>query len=67
MDYSATGIRIACDENIPIDTEIALQIKPGSNKTIPEYSAEGRVAHSDLNDDQRYTVSVKILKVLRNS
>ena len=65
IDYSATGIKIDCDENIPVGTGISLQVKPGSVKTIPQYSAEGTVAHSDLNKDEHYTVSVKILKVLR--
>jgi len=67
VDYSATGIKIVCDENIPVNTEIALQIKRGSNKTIPQFSAEGLVAHSDLNREEHFTVSVKILKVLPGS
>lgn len=65
VDYSATGIRLDCDENLPVDTEIAIKIKPGSMKTIPELSVEGLVVHSDLNKEEHFTVSVKILKVLR--
>jgi len=65
-EYSAVGMRIACDENLPKGTFIAIQVKPGSVKTIPQLSLEGEVVHSDLNDEERFVVSVKILKVLRN-
>jgi hypothetical protein len=67
VDYSATGIRISCDENLPVGTKIAIQIKPGSIKTIPPVSAEGQVARSEVDSDQHFVVSVKILKVERNS
>jgi hypothetical protein len=66
VDYSATGMRLGCDENLPVDTEIAIQVKPGSIKTIPKLSVEGLVVHSDLNKDEHFTVSVKVLKVLRD-
>jgi len=65
VDYSATGIRLDCDENLPVDTKIAIKIKPGSIKTIPALSVEGVVAHADLNKKEHFTVSVKITKVLR--
>ena len=66
VEYSATGIRIACDENLPEGVKIAIQIKPGSVKTIPQLSVEGEVVHSDLDKKEHFNVSVKILKVLRN-
>jgi len=67
VDYSATGISIACDENLPVGTKVAIQIKPGSIKTIPNISAEGEVARSEVDKDVHFIVSVKILKVLRTS
>ncbi len=67
VDYSATGIRVTCDENLPEGTKVAIQIKPGSIKTIPQFSAEGEVARSEVNSDQHFIISIKILKVLRNS
>jgi hypothetical protein len=67
VDYSAIGIRITCENNLPEGTKLAIQIKPGSIKTIPEYSAEGQVARSEVDGDQHYTISIKILKVLRSS
>lgn len=65
-EYSATGISMICDENLPEDSDISIQIKPGSVKTIPQLSAEGKVVRSNTNSEQRFVVSVKFLKVLRN-
>ena len=67
VEYSATGITMICDENLSEGTELDIQIKPGSIKTIPELSVTGRVMRSETNNDQRFNISVKILKVLRNS
>ena len=65
-EYSATGISMVCDENLPDGTEIALQIKPGSIKTIPQLSAKGEVVRCTINKENRFKVSCKILKVIRN-
>ena len=65
VEYSATGISMACDEDLPKGVSIDVQIKPGSVKTIPPMSLEGTVVRSSLNDEDRYVISVKIIKVLR--
>ena len=66
-EYSATGISMVCDENLPDGTKIAIQIKPGSIKTIPQLSAKGEVVRCSVNKDNRFKVSCKILKVMRNT
>jgi len=66
LEYSATGITMICDENLPEGTELDIQIKPGSIKTIPQLSVTGQIVRSETNSDQRFSISVKILKVLRN-
>ena len=66
LEYSATGITMECDERLPEGTELDIQIKPGSNKTIPKLSVTGQVLRSSTSGDQRFNTSVKILKVLRN-
>ena len=66
VEYSATGISMICDESLPEGTELDIQIKPGSIKTIPKLSLTGQIMRSEANDDQRFSISVKILKVLRN-
>ena len=66
VEYSATGITMICDENLPEGTELDIQIKPGSIKTIPQLSVTGQVMRSETDGDERFNTSVKILKVLRN-
>ena len=65
VEYSATGITMICDENLPEGTKLDIQIKPGSIKTIPQLSVTGQIMRSEANNDQRFNISVKILKVLR--
>lgn len=65
IDYSAIGIRIVCDENIPCDSEIAIQIKPGSQKTVPPLSITGTVVRCNTNDEQHFEVSCKTIRVHR--
>lgn len=67
LEYSATGISMLCDEDLPEGTIIDVQFKPGSIKTVPEFSVEGRVVRSELDSEQNFIVSVKVIKVLRDS
>jgi c-di-GMP-binding flagellar brake protein YcgR len=66
-EYSATGFSMVCEDNLKEGSEIAIQIKPGSRKTIPKLSAMGKVLRCEENDQHRYKISCKILKVLRNT
>jgi len=65
-EYSATGIRMICDDNLSEGTEIAIEIKPGSQKTIPGITAQARVVRVAESDENQFRVSCKILKVMRN-
>lgn len=65
IDFSATGLRMLCDENLPVDSEIEIQIKPGSQKTVPALSATGIVVRNDVNEEQRFEISCKLIKVHR--
>ena len=64
-DFSATGICMECDTRLDVDTEISIQIKPGSKKTVPAITAVGRVIRCEENDEQRFVVSCKLIKVNR--
>lgn len=66
-EYSATGFSMICDDDLKEGSEIAIQIKPGSRKTIPKLSAMGKVLRSEGNDQDRFKISCKIVKVLRNT
>jgi len=63
VDFSATGISMVCDSKLDVGVEISLQIKPGSQKTVPALSATGVVMRNETNDEQQYVVSCKLIKV----
>ncbi|HEC20417.1 MAG TPA: PilZ domain-containing protein [Gammaproteobacteria bacterium] len=65
VDFSATGICMVCDGRIPEGVHISVQIKPGSQKTVPELAASGLVLRVVLNEEQKYVVSCKLTKVHR--
>jgi len=65
VDFSAIGVCMICDDNLPLDTEVEIQIKPGSQKTVPALSATGVVVRCLVTDDQRFEVSCKVIKVHR--
>ena len=65
VDFSATGVCMICDDNLPLNSNISIQIKPGSQKTVPALSAAGTVVRSVTTDDQRFEISCKITKVHR--
>jgi hypothetical protein len=64
VDYSATGLRMECDENLAEGTKIAVAIKPGGNKLIPPISGEGTVVRCAANAQARFEVSCKLTKVV---
>lgn len=66
-EYSATGFRMICDISLKEGSEVAIQIKPGSRKTIPQLSAMGKVLRCEEKDQNHFLISCKIVKVLRNS
>ena len=65
VDFSATGLCMVCDDNLRVGDAISLQIKPGSQKTVPALSATGLVVRSEINTEQQFVISCKLTKVLR--
>lgn len=65
MDFSAIGISMVCDDLLDVGTDIEIQIKPGSQKTVPAVSAAARVVRCETSNEQRYIVSCKLIKVHR--
>lgn len=65
VDFSATGISMVCGDLLDLGTEISVQIKPGSQKTVPALSAKGVVMRCETNAEQQYVVSCKLIKVHR--
>lgn len=65
VNFSATGIKMVCDDVVVLGAEISVQIKPGSQKTVPALSASGVVLRCEINDAMQYVVSCKLTKVQR--
>lgn len=63
VDFSATGLRMECDDNLGAGTLLAIQIKPGSNKVIPALTARGEVVRSEINAQSVIEVSCKLTKI----
>jgi len=65
VDFSATGIKMVCDHMLAPGAEVSVQIKPGSQKTVPALSATGVVMRCEINDALQYVISCKLIKVQR--
>jgi hypothetical protein len=63
LDFSATGLRLTCETMLNTGDEVAVQIKPGSNRKIPKISGVGSVVRTDFNDLGQYEVSLKMIRV----
>lgn len=63
VDFSATGLRMECDDNLVTGTLVAIQIKPGSNKIIPAITAQGEVVRCEANAQSVFEVSCKLSKI----
>jgi len=63
VNYSATGLRIECDELLTPGTPIAVELRPGDDKTIPAVFGKGTVVRCEPNIELRYEVSCKLTQV----
>lgn len=62
-DYSATGLRMVCDNTLLQDTKINVELIPERMKRIPKIVAEAVVVRCGLRDDHRYEIACKLTKV----
>jgi hypothetical protein len=63
IDLSATGVKLFCKEPIEQDAAIQIEIKPGKNRSIPPFSADGRVVRCEPAQSGGYYVSCRLLRV----
>jgi hypothetical protein len=63
QDYSATGLRMMCEETLLQNTKLSLQLLPGEKTRIPRVTAEGVVVRCILGTDHRYEIACKLIKV----
>ncbi len=63
VDFAAAGLRMECDEMLLPGTPIAIQLRPGSDRTIPAMQGRGEVVRCAPNSTLRYEVACKLRKV----
>jgi len=66
LDYSATGIRMLCDDLLLKGTKIKIEILPGSLQKIPQISVEGIVVRFAMDDDCSFQIGCEFLSVVRS-
>ena len=62
IDYSATGVRIKCEELIFKGTKIRIEVEPGCAKNVPAFSAEGIAVRFSLDEDHNFHIGCEFNK-----
>lgn len=62
-DYSATGLRMVCDNTVLQNTKINVELIPEKMTRIPKITAEAIVVRCGVRDDHRYEIACKLTKV----
>jgi hypothetical protein len=66
LDYSATGISMACDDLLLKGTKIKIEVLPGSLQHIPQISAEGTVVRFTMDDECSFQIGCEFSNVVRS-
>ena len=66
IDYSATGIRMLCDDLLLKGTKVKIEILPGSLQHIPQISAEGTVVRFSMDDECSFQIGCEFHTVVRS-
>lgn len=63
VNFSATGLRIQCEELLSPGGDISIQIQPGKNRAVPAIMAKGRILRCELDEELYCEISCKLTKV----
>lgn len=66
LDYSATGIRMLCDDLLLKGTQIKIELLPGSLQHIPQISAEAVVVRFSMDDECSFQLGCEFRTVVRS-
>ncbi len=66
MDYSATGIRMLCDDLLLKQTKLKIELLPGSLQHIPQISAEAVVVRFAMDDECTFQIGCEFITVVRS-
>ena len=66
LDYSATGIRMLCDDLLLKGTKLTIELLPGSLQHIPQISAEAVVVRFSMDDECSFQLGCEFRSVVRS-
>jgi c-di-GMP-binding flagellar brake protein YcgR len=66
LDYSATGIRMLCDDLLLKGTRMNIELLPGSLQKIPQISVEAIVVRFSMDDECNFQIGCEFLSVVRS-
>lgn len=66
LDYSATGVRMLCDDLLLKGTKIKIELLPGSLQRIPQISAEGVVVRFSMDEECSFQIGCEFSTVARS-
>ena len=66
MDYSATGIRMLCDDLLLKGSKVKIELLPGSLQKIPQISAEAIVVRFSMDDECSFQIGCEFVTVVRS-
>ena len=66
LDYSATGIRMKCEDLLLKGTKIKLELLPGALQKIPQISVEGIVVRFSMDDECSFHIGCEFVSVVRS-
>lgn len=62
-DYSAGGICFVCDQTLPQNTKITVQVTHGAHEMVPAIAASAVVIRCEQDDEDQFKVACKFTKV----
>lgn len=63
IDFSATGLLMTTDKSLEENSQISLQVEPGSKKFIPALRGVGTVVRCKHIDDDHFEIAIKMLRI----
>ena len=66
MDYSATGVRMICDDLLLKGTKLKIVFLPGELQKVPSISAEATVVRFSMDDECRFQIGCEFTTVVRS-
>lgn len=63
VDFSATGVKMACKEALAVKTQIEIEFRPGSNKSVPAMRANGEVTRCEPGEEGEFLIACRFTRV----